>query len=59
MADIEKVLKALDCEEYSKCDECPYVKYRKCNVLLIRDIRELLKVMKAEQERRANNGAFD
>lgn len=59
MADIEKMLKALDCEEFSKCHECPYVKYGKCNVLLIRDLRELLKTMKDEQDRRMNNGAFD
>ena len=43
MADIEKILKGLDCEEYIKCGECPYVKFGKCNVLLIRDVRELLK----------------
>ena len=43
MADIEKVLKALDCEEYKKCVECPYKKFHKCDVLLIRDVRELLK----------------
>lgn len=43
MPDAEKVAKGLDCEEYSRCPECPYVQFRKCKVLLVRDLRELLK----------------
>ena len=51
MAELEKVIKGLDCEEFRKCAECPYVKFGKCNVLLIRDVRELLKEYKNEKER--------
>ena len=51
MANLDTVMKALDCEEYSKCSECPYVRYGKCNVLLIRDVKELLNSKQAEIER--------
>lgn len=43
MPDVNKVIKGLECEEYTNCPECPYVKFGKCNVLLMRDARELLK----------------
>ena len=39
---LDKINKALDCEEYMKCNECPYVKFGECKILLIRDVRELL-----------------
>lgn len=48
MPDREKVLKDIDCEEYSKCPECPYVKFGKCKVLLMRDAKELLKKQQEE-----------
>lgn len=47
MTDREMVLKGIDCEEYNKCPECPYVKFGECKVLLMRDVRKLLK----EQEK--------
>ena len=46
MADIEKVIKGLECEaysEYARCNQCPYVKFHKCKTLLMRDALELLK----------------
>ena len=39
---LDKINKALDCEEYEKCNECPYAKFGECKILLIRDVRELL-----------------
>ena len=40
---LDKVISGLNCEEYNKCPECPYVKFGKCKVLLMRDAKELLK----------------
>lgn len=51
MPDVNKVIKGLECEEYTNCPECPYVKFGKCKVLLMRDVKELLK----EQDERIKN----
>ena len=66
MADIDKTIKELRCciqsEEECFCpDDCPYNDgdASECQATVMRDALELLEVMKAEQERRANNGAFD
>ena len=48
--DREKVIKALECEEYSeyaRCNQCPYVKFHKCKTLLMRDAIALLKEQEA------------
>lgn len=55
MANMKMVLDGLECEEYSKCGKCPYVKFGKCKTLLIRDIRELLK----EKEKRIDELEFE
>ena len=46
MPDREKVIKGLECEEYSeyaRCNQCPYVQFHKCKTLLMRDALALLK----------------
>ena len=48
---LDKINKALDCEEYKKCNECPYVKFGECKILLIRDVRELLQYQEKKIDR--------
>ena len=63
MADIDDVIEGLEycVNAYPMCgDKCPYM--HKCMDFprqIKKDALELLKIMKAEQERRANNGTFD
>jgi len=71
MADIEKVIKGLErCSSIDMCYmeiscyhpkylECPYHEESECVKHLVNDALELLKTMKAAQEKRINNGAFD
>ena len=72
MPDIDTVIKSLElCTSMSKgdvlvCRECPYREKdmadddeTQCFDVLSKDALELLKIMKAEQESRTNNGAFD
>jgi len=71
MADREKVIKGLECCQYSSkshCDGCPYVYENLCNTNdctadLASDVLSLLKeqqkLIDEITQRRANNGAFD
>ena len=65
MADIEKVIYDIErciCHVPDACRDCSHYGHDgdlRCMEALMSDAMELLKIMKAEQERRANNGAFD
>ena len=66
MADIEKVIRGLKCikGDLVLCVDCGYSDDNghgcyHCKAFCANDALELLKMMKEEQERRTNNGAFD
>ena len=62
MNDIDTVVKGIECLlSPRKCDllNCPYGTFDKCIDAVLHDALELLKTMKAEQERRTNKGSFD